>query len=104
MTQTDRLLAALDRAGTRGITRVDFQPPNVVDGGDPILNIPGRIYDLHQAGIDTVVTGERDGCSVYVLASTLEAPIKEATPEPSAPAGTLFDAPAAPGPKFWEAA
>ena len=91
MTQVDRLLAALDRAGTRGLTRVDFQPPHVVDGGAPILNIPGRVYDLHQAGIETVVTGERDGCSVYVLASKLEALREEAAPEPSAPTGTLFD-------------
>jgi hypothetical protein len=50
MTQTDRVLAALTRAGARGITRVDFQLPDMCDGGTPILNIPGRIYDLREGG------------------------------------------------------
>jgi len=70
MTQTDRVLAALSRAGARGITRVDFQLPDVIDGGPPILNIPARILELKNAGFEITDDGRRQKCKVYVLVTS----------------------------------
>jgi hypothetical protein len=89
MTQTDRVLAALTRAGARGITRVDFQLPDVCDGGTPILNIPGRIYDLRNAGIEIAEIGRRQACVVYVLARSVRA--RAETPAPPEAEEPLFE-------------
>lgn len=70
MSQWLRVKRALDKAGARGITRVDFLPPTM-DGGPPILNMPGRIYDLKQQEYDITTFGERDGCDVYLYARYL---------------------------------
>lgn len=67
MSQADRILAALARAGTHGITRVDFTRYPTLDGGPPILNLPARILELKQAGFNIVDDGRRDKCTVYVL-------------------------------------
>lgn len=73
-----RVLAALRSQGARGITRVDFQAPNVIDGGEPILNIPGRIYDLRQDGHEIIEDGKRNRCTVYRLLRDAQ----DATPAP----------------------
>lgn len=66
--QNDRVLAALRHAGPTGITRIDFFAPNVCDGGDPIVNLPGRIHDLqHKRGYVIDASGTRHSCAVYVL-------------------------------------
>lgn len=65
--QALRVLKALEKAGPRGLTRVDFGLPNVVDGGPPIVNIPARILELKQAGHPVGENGRRDRCRVYVL-------------------------------------
>ena len=72
--QQRRVLRALQTVGGKGITRVDFQPPNVCDGGDPILNFPARIKELRDdCGYDVqakTVAGKvewRDRCKVFVL-------------------------------------
>lgn len=65
--QKDRVLAALSKAGERGITRVDFQLPYVIDGGDPILNFPARIKELKLDGWDVQEGGWRNKCKVARL-------------------------------------
>jgi hypothetical protein len=61
------VLAALRRRGRHGITRVDFQLPDVIDHGAPILNFPARIKDLKEQGHRIGDNGRRDKCKVYVL-------------------------------------
>jgi hypothetical protein len=73
MTQTDRVLDALKNAGQRGITAVDFQLPNVIDGGKPILRVAARIHDL-EAEWNIAKAGIRDKCAVYVLHGRVTAP------------------------------
>ncbi|HTE60086.1 MAG TPA: hypothetical protein VK631_07015 [Solirubrobacteraceae bacterium] len=117
MTQTDRVLAALSRAGARGITAVDFAAPDVCDGGKPIMRVAARVKDLRDAGFEIETGGERDSCAVYKLQAhrgeqvTSEAQARVAVIKgapgleaavPPESSGTLFDAPAAPAPRFWE--
>jgi hypothetical protein len=64
-TQTERIVRAAK--GARGICRVDFQLPDVIDGGDPILNFPGRMYDAERAGHCFEVIGKRHRCKVFRL-------------------------------------
>ena len=69
MTQTERVERALDKAGPRGITQVDFLLPDVVDGGKPITRVGARIHDLkRKRGLAIVKHGTRDECDVYMLA------------------------------------
>lgn len=77
-TQRTRVLRALEHAGSRGITSVDFQLPDVIDGGAPILRVAARIEELVDDGYRIVDHGKRDRCKVYALASTSE----EVSPEP----------------------
>lgn len=72
-TQGERVLRALQRRPKSGVTRADFLAPNVIDGKEPIVNVPGRIYDLRQAGVGIEKAGTRNGCDVYRL------PVKEPT-------------------------
>lgn len=67
MTQVDRVLAALSRAGARGITAVDFAAPNVCDGGKPIMRVAARVKELRDAGFQIETDGERDSCAIYRL-------------------------------------
>jgi len=87
-TQVERILLALSAAGPRGLTRVDFQAPNVIDGGPPILNFPGRIGNLRDAGHRVEDRWDAaSGCKRYVLASSAPAP-RTSTPAalpPTAP-------------------
>jgi hypothetical protein len=88
--QCSRISRALDRHPD-GVSRVDFLPPNVIDGGPPIVNFPGRIFDLihkHHEAIEEA--GERFGCKCFrrpvAAAPARPAPPVEATdparPEP----------------------
>ena len=86
MTQVDRVLAAVTRAGARGITAVDFAAPDVIDGGKPIMRVAARINDIRNDGIAIVTDGERNGCAVYKLASAID---QEETP--CAPASESAD-------------
>lgn len=81
-TQTDRVLRALERAGARGITAVDFQLPDVIDGGPPILRVAARIEELADAGHRIADGGKRDRCKVYVIATTGEVLPTSPTTEP----------------------
>lgn len=66
LTQRDRVLAALRRAGRRGVTPIDFQAPHVVDGGTPIIRLASRILELRERGYR--IDSRRDaGVARYVL-------------------------------------
>lgn len=65
--QTDRVLAALRAHPERGITRVDFNLPDVIDNGPPILHIPGRIEELRNQGYKISSGERRQRCTVYRL-------------------------------------
>lgn len=92
LTQRDRVLRALERVGSHGLTQVDFQPPHVIDGGAPITRVAARIEELRGQGHRIDNRGRRDKCAVYVLAATAHEPIP--TPEPT-PVVSLFG----PGPR-----
>ena len=70
--QRNRVLAALTRAGDKGLTRVDFALPDVIDGGEPIINIPARILELRNEGFRIVSGERRNRCVVYRLDLTSE--------------------------------
>ena len=65
MTQKERVLARL-RAG-HDVSPTDFQLPNVVDGGKPILRVAARILELRQDGYQIDVVATRNECAVYRL-------------------------------------
>jgi hypothetical protein len=70
VTQIDRLVKAA--RSSKGVCRIDFQLPNVIDGGDPILNFPGRMYDADRLGYCFEVIGKRNRCKVFRLISEPE--------------------------------
>lgn len=66
LTQRDRVLAALRRAGRGGLTQIDFHGPHVVDGGAPITRLAPRIQELRERG--HWIDARRDrGLARYVL-------------------------------------
>ena len=97
MTQTERVLEALARAGARGITQVDFLRYPTADGGPPITRVAARVEELRDQGY-CIVSGERrDKCVVYRLQpeKQLEPPMDEHL-EPNAlfdlePRNAIFD-------------
>lgn len=100
MTQTERVLRALQQAGDRGVTQVDFALPDVVDGLPPITRVAARVKDLREQGHMIVAAGTRQSCRVYTLVSQQELQEAAVSPEGdlaygAAPDG-LFGARAAP--------
>jgi hypothetical protein len=97
MTQTGRILAALNRGP---VSPKDFALPNVIDGGSPIMRVAARIHDLVEAGYEITSETAGDGTAVYQLG----APRQERTgatgsaPPRNDPARTWM--PAAPVPLF----
>ena len=73
-TQRERVLAALRRAGERGLTQVDWLLHDVIDGGPPIVRLPARVDELRQAGHHIEHAGRRNRCVIYRLAD-LPAPV-----------------------------
>lgn len=69
LTQTQRVLRALRARGEHGLTRVDFQPPHVLDGGAPILHPGARVEELRKKGYRILSAGRRNKCVIYVLVS-----------------------------------
>lgn len=67
MTQSERVLRALQTAGSRGVTQVDFSLPDVVDGGPPITRVAARVKDLREQGHMIIGAGLRQSCRVYLL-------------------------------------
>lgn len=72
-TQKARVLAYLRERGATGGDPTAFLPPDVVDGGPPILKWGARILELRQAGHVIQAKGRRHGCSVMVLVDDAEA-------------------------------
>lgn len=67
MTQRDRVCRALQHAGPRGITQVDFLRTPTVDGGPPITRVAARVEELRAGGLRVENQGRRQSCVVYVL-------------------------------------
>jgi 3D (Asp-Asp-Asp) domain-containing protein len=67
MTQTQRVLKALEDAGPTGITQGDFLLPNIIDDGAPITRVGARIKELRDDGHLIESQGVRHKFSVYVL-------------------------------------
>jgi len=67
VTQSERVLRALQTAGSRGVTQVDFSLPDVVDGGPPITRLAARVKDLRGQGHTIIAAGLRQSCRVYEL-------------------------------------
>lgn len=72
--QRERVLAALRRAGAEGVSTTDFLPPDVIDGGQPILRVPSRVDELRQRGHDIETVRQRSGVARYVLRPPSSAP------------------------------
>lgn len=66
MTQKDRILKMLHQRGSLGVTPVDFASPNVIDGGEPIMRVAGRINDLRNDGYE-IRTFKKGPVALYVL-------------------------------------
>jgi len=72
MTQRDRVLTLLTRAGERGLTSYDLAARLPEDGGPRIMRLPARINELIAQGYPILTMPERrDGHTVYVLRETL---------------------------------
>jgi len=103
-TQRQRILAALERAGRRGVDRTEFLAPNPIDGGKPILQFAARIDELRQAGHVIEHAGRRRHCVIYRLVKPPPAPaLPPAVDQPE-----LFDRAVGAGPPAsaigdWEA-
>lgn len=78
--QRARVLAALQRAGSHGVTQLDFAPP-VCDGLAPILRIASRVAELRAAGYAVVARRERTPGGAVVARYVI------AAPEPTRPNG-----------------
>jgi hypothetical protein len=93
MSQRDRVLAALYRRGRHGLTQIDFDLPDVIDGGAPIKRVAARVEELRDQGFRITSGERRNKCTVYRVegvtsdAGTLEEPVP-ATDTDGAP--TLF--------------
>jgi hypothetical protein len=66
-THVERVVRAA--RSSHGVCRVDFQAPTI-DGLEPILNFPGRMFDAHKAGYTFEVIGKRHRCKVFRLVET----------------------------------
>jgi hypothetical protein len=73
---------------------VDFQKPTI-DGGDPILNFPGRLFDAERRGCSFEVIGKRNRCKVFRLIEEPDVevgrggPRDEGSNPPPSPSGQL---------------
>jgi hypothetical protein len=83
-TQKARVLDALRRVGSHGLTAIDFSPPHVIDGGAPITRVAARIEELRAGGHKISSRGRRSKCVVYVLEDALRESLPP-VPEPAQP-------------------
>jgi len=89
-TQKARILAALERAGARGVDRTAFLGPETADFLPPVLQFAARIGELRADGHNIEAHGRRNRCVVYRLVAE---PAQE--PVPAAPNRSGSDAEAA---------
>ena len=83
--QTTRVLRALDRAGKHGITQIDFDAPDVIDGGTPIKRVAARVHELAEQGYRIEEAGRRNRCKVYRLSAAARPTTLGSPPAPSSP-------------------
>lgn len=69
MSQTSRILTALQNGP---VNPVDFDLPNVIDGGKPIQRVAARILDLRAAGHEIASTKQPNGTVTYRLVRDVE--------------------------------
>lgn len=74
MSQKNRVLASLHKHRKHGISQIDFDLPDVIDGGAPIKRVAARIEELRDEGF-AIRSGERrQKCIVYRLVPEANAP------------------------------
>lgn len=66
MTQRDRVERMLHQRGSLGVTPLDFQGPEVIDGGSPIQRLAPRIDELRKRG-HIIRTFKKGKVARYVL-------------------------------------
>lgn len=71
MSQKQRVLRSLERAGSRGVTQADWLGPHTPDGGGAITRLAARVMELQNDGHRISRGGLRDKCRVYVLEPTV---------------------------------
>lgn len=91
MTQRERTLNALRKAGTRGMTQVDWLRFPTPDGGPPITRIAARIQELRDEGHEIQSSGTRDRCALYILREPGLVVAPTQAPESELESSTLFD-------------
>ena len=94
MTQRERILAALRKAGPSGLTQVDFLRFPTPDGGSPITRVAARVQELRDEGYEILSSGTRDRCALYVLKEqgVSTGPVRLGGPAVAGPVETtLFD-------------
>ena len=102
-TQATRVLAALGRAGVRGVTQGDWLVPGGADGAGRITRVAARIEELRSDGLAIIADGKREGFAIYRL--VIEASAPPARERIDTEGGQLFDLPAQkPSSSHWEAA
>lgn len=67
--QTARVLARLRQ---RPVGAMDFQPPNICDGGQPITRVAGRILELRELGFEIRSDRAANGTAMYTLLVDVE--------------------------------
>lgn len=67
LSQKDRILRLARQRGEQGICQVDFLPPDVADGREPIVRLAARIGELELDGFTFARGGRRKKCQVYIL-------------------------------------
>lgn len=90
MTQRDRLLYALRRAGTFGVSTVDAAQGVY---GAPILRLAARVKELRDEGFDIGTVRLPDGTAKYVLVEASRSRNVEVVEHPPALAGVPTDSP-----------
>jgi hypothetical protein len=91
VTQATRVLAALGRAGDRGVTQGDWLVPGGADGAGRITRVAARVEELRSEGLAIAKVGRRDGFAVYRLVLAASTQRGQKRVEES---GQLFDLPA----------
>lgn len=95
--QKTRVLKLARKRGRHGITQIDFDLPDVADGGKPIKRVAARIGELQDDGIRFTDGGRRGRCKVYILDEASLSPSVPAASEPApllpaqAPRCAIFD-------------
>jgi hypothetical protein len=80
-TQEQRVLAALEQRGERGICAIDFYSPTI-DGLPPVTRVASRVTDLRSRGYRITATMERRGNARVAVYRLLASPSGSVTLDP----------------------